>query len=89
MKIRRDKHGLYIRSRWYAAHKDAAAYRPGDFPGYSHSWNTTDAMLVEGDNPKTAHVDSEPFVRITLPDGTKTYWGSYSRTEGDFAETAE
>ena len=86
MKIRRDSHGLYIRSRWYIAHKDAAAYRPGDFPGYGHSWDTTDAGLNDSDNPKTAHVDGEPFVRITLADGSKVYWGSYGRTQGDFAE---
>ena len=89
MKIRKDKHGLYIRSRWYIAHKDDPAYRPGDFPGYSHSWNTTDAGLVEGDKPKTVHMDGEPFVRITMPDGSKVYWGSWRRTEGDFAEEAQ
>jgi hypothetical protein len=86
MKIRQDSHGLYIRSRWYIAHKDSPAYRPGDFPDYSHSWNTTDAGLNAGDNPKTAHVDGEPFIRITLSDGTTVYWGSYNRTQGDFAE---
>lgn len=86
MKIRKDKHGLYIRSRWYIAHKDSAAYRPGDFPGYSHSRNTTDAGLNAGDTPNTVHVDGEPFIRITLSDGTTVYWGSYNRTEGDFGE---
>lgn len=80
MKIRRDSRGLYIRGR------GEQAYRPGDFVGYSHAWNTTDARLNDGDNPKTSHVTGEPFVRITLADGSKVYWGSYGRTEGDFGE---
>ena len=89
MKIRKDKHGLYIRSRWYIVDKNAAAYRPGNFSGYSHAWNTTDVGLNDGDNPKTSHVDGEPFVCITLADGSKVYWGSYKRTEGDFAESKQ
>ncbi len=80
MKIRRDSHGLYIRNR------EEHAYRPGDFIGYSHAWNTTDAGLNDGDDPKTSYVSGTPFVRITLDDGSKVYWGSYDRTEGDFAE---
>ncbi len=88
MKIRKDTHGLYIRSRWYSVEKDAAAYRPGDFPGYSHAWDTTDAGLNDGDDLKTAHVNGASFIRITLPNGRKVYWGSDGRTEGDFAETA-
>lgn len=89
MKIRKDKHGLYIRGRGYSLKKGAAEYRPGEFVGYSHAWNTTDAGLVEGDNPKTAHVIGEPFIRIAMPDGSKVYWGSYGRTQGDFAENRE
>ena len=76
MKIRKDRHGLYIRSRGYSkkyGRTDVAAYRPGTFNGYSHAWNTTDAGLQEGDNPKTAHVNGEPFVRITMLDGSKVY----------------
>jgi hypothetical protein len=86
MKIRKDKNGLYIRSRWYIVDKNSPAYRPGHFLGYSHAWDTTDAKLQEGDNPKTTHVAGEPFVRITMADGNKVYWGSYNRTEGDYAE---
>jgi hypothetical protein len=86
MKIRKDRHGLYIRGRGYGLENPGPEYRPGDFLGYSHAWNTTDAGLAEGDNPKTAHVNGEPFVKITLTDGSKVYWGSYGRTEGDFAE---
>ena len=89
MKIRKDKHGLYIRSRFYSKKLNMThypAYRPGYFSGYSHAWNTTDAGLQEGDNPKTAHVNGEPFVKITMPDGSNVYWGSYDRAEGDFAE---
>jgi hypothetical protein len=91
MKIRKDRHGLYIRGRGYSkqfGRVDDPSYRPGNFLGYSHAWNTTEAGLLEGDNPKTAHVAGEPFVRITMPDGSKVYWGSYGRTEGDFAEEA-
>lgn len=36
MKIRRDKHGLYIRSGWYSVDKNATAFGPGDFPGPDH-----------------------------------------------------
>lgn len=89
MKIRKDKHGLYIRSRWYSKQFNEThhpSYRPGTFRGYSHAWNTTDAGLKEGNNPKTKHVNGEPFVRIVLSDGSYAYWGSYNRTEGDFAE---
>jgi hypothetical protein len=89
MKIRKDKHGLYIRSRWYSKKLGSIndpAYRPGTFSGYSHAWNTNDAGLKEGDNPKTAHVNGEPFVRITMLDGSKVYWGSYGRIEGDYPE---
>ena len=89
MKIRQDKYGLYIRSGWYSVDKTATAFRPGDFLGHSHAWNTTEAGLKEGDSPKTAYVNGTSFIRITLTDGTKTYWGSYDRTEGDFAETVE
>ena len=89
MKIRRDKHGLYIRSGWYSVDKNATAFRPGDFPGHSHAWNTTEAGLKEGDSPKTSYVNGTSFIRIKFPDGTKAYWGSYGRTEGDFAETKE
>jgi hypothetical protein len=86
MKIRKDKHGLYIRSGWYLADKSAKAFRPGDFSVYSHAWNTTEAELKEGDNPKTAYVNGTSFIRITMPDGRNAYWGSYGRTEGDFSE---
>lgn len=86
MLVREDKHGLYIRSRWWLADRDSPAYRPGNFPYHSHALNTTAAGLKAGDNPKTAHVDGAPFIRITLDDGTEVYWGSYQRTEGDFAE---
>jgi hypothetical protein len=86
MKIRKDRHGLYIRRRGYNVVKSMPAYRPGTFPGYSHAWNTTEAGLSEGDNPKSSHVAGAPFVRIIMPDGSKVYWGSYGRTEGDFAE---
>lgn len=89
MKIRKDKHGLYIRGRYFSIDKNDPAYRPGDFSGHSHAWNTTDAGLKDGDNPKSAHVNGAPFVRITMPDGSKVYWGSYGRTEGDFAEDKE
>lgn len=87
MKIRKDAHGLYIRSRWYSVNKTSPAYRPGDFPGHSHAWDTTDAGLKNGDNIKTTHVAGAPFVRITLPNGSKVYWGSSGRTEGDIAES--
>jgi len=90
MKIRKDKHGLYIRSRSYSKKLDRTddpAYRPGTFSGYSHARDTTDAGLKEGDNPNATHVNGEPFVRITMPDGSEVYWGSYGRTEGDFAES--
>jgi hypothetical protein len=87
MLIREDKHGLYIRSRWWtSSERNHPAYRPGHFSGYSHAWNTTDAGLQAGDNPKTAHVNGAPFIRITLEDGTKVYWGSCGRQEGDFKE---
>lgn len=89
MKIRKDCHGLYIRSRWYSKRLGSSndpAYRPGDFPSHSHAWNTTDAGLKEGDNLKTAHVNGAPFIRITMLDGNKVYWGSYGRTEGDYPE---
>lgn len=86
MKIRKDRHGLYIRGRYYSVDKNDPAYRPGTFSGHSHAWNTTDADLIEGDNPKSAHVAGAPFVRITMPNGSKVYWGSHGRTEGDFAE---
>lgn len=89
MKIRKDRHGLYIRGRFYSVDKTDIAYRPGTFPGHSHAWNTSDAGLKAGDNPKSAHVNGEPFVRITMPDGSTVYWGSYGRTEGDFAEDAQ
>lgn len=87
MMIREDKHGLYIRSRWHSYDKEATAYRPGDFPGHSHVWDTTDAGLKPGDKPHTVHVSGAPFVRITLADGREVYWGSYRRTEGDFPES--
>lgn len=89
MKIRKDQHGLYIRSRWYSVKLEEThhpAYRPGTFNGHSHAWNTTDAGLKEGDTPKTSHVNGAPFVRISLPNGEVAYWGSYNRAEGDFAE---
>jgi hypothetical protein len=89
MLIRKDKHGLYIRSRWHSVDKDEPAYRPGDFPGHSHAWNTTEAGLKAGDKPSAVHVSHAPFVRITLADGTKVFWGSHNRTEGDFAEEKE
>lgn len=84
MLIRKDKHGLYIRGRNGPgeAHKDP--YRPGEFRGHSHAWNTTEAGLKEGDNPKTSHVNGAPFIKITLDDGTFAYWGSWQRAEGDF-----
>jgi len=86
MKVRKDKHGVYIRSRGYGVDKNACAYRPGYFSGYSHARDTTDAGLIEGDNPKTNHVSGEPFVKITLLDGGTVYWGSYGRAGGDFPE---
>jgi len=86
MKIRKDKHGLYIRSGWYLADKSAKAFRPGDFSGHSHAWNTTESELKEGDNPKTSYVNGTSFIRITMPDGRNAYWVSYGRTEGDFSE---
>lgn len=86
MIIREDKHGLYIRSGWYMADKSAKAFRPGDFSGHSHAWNTTDAGLKKGDKPKTSYVNGTSFIRIKMPDGSKVYWGSYGRTEGDFSE---
>lgn len=89
MKIRKDQHGLYIRSRWYSkklGETDHPAYRPGTFSGHSHAWDTTDAGLQEGDNPKTAHVNGAPFIRIKLDNDNVAYWGSYGRTQGDFAE---
>jgi hypothetical protein len=89
MIIRKDKHGLYIRSGWYLADKSATAFRPGDFSGHSHAWNTTEAGLKEGDKPKTSYVNGTSFIRIKMPDGSKVYWGSYGRTEGDFSEEKE
>lgn len=86
MLIREDNHGPYIRSRWYSHDRTAPAYRPGNFPGHSHTWNTTDAGLKAGDKPKTKHVAGSPFVRIILADGSEAYWGSYGRHEGDYAE---
>ncbi len=89
MIIREDKHGLYIRSGWYMADKSAKAFRPGDFSGHSHAWNTTEAGLKKGDKPKTSYVNGTSFIRIKMPDGSKVYWGSYGRTEGDFPEEKE
>lgn len=89
MLIRKDHHGLYIRSRWYNNDETEPAYRPGDFPGYSHAQNTSDAGLQEGDALKTSHVTGEPFVCIHLTDGSKVYWGSFGRTQGDFYENEE
>lgn len=85
MKIRSDKHGLYIRSRWHSIDKTEPAYRPGFFNGHSHAWDTSQAELKEGDNPPTSHVSGAPFIRIKLKDKV-VYWGSHNRQEGDFAE---
>ena len=82
MLIREDKYGLYIRGR--DVNVKESPYRPGDFRGHSHAWNTTDAGLKAGDKPKTSHVNGAPFIKITLDDGTFAYWGSWQRTEGDF-----
>lgn len=90
MLIRRDKHGLYIRSRWHGLHEDGdPAYRPGYFNGHSHVWDTTDAGLQAGDNPTTVHVNGAPFIKIKLPTGALAYWGSYNRKEGDFPESID
>lgn len=89
MIIRKDKHGLYIRSRSYSKSLGLTsdpAYRPGYFNGHSHAWNTTDAGLQQGNKPKTNHVNGAPFVRIKLDNGDVAYWGSWGRKEGDFAE---
>jgi hypothetical protein len=86
MRVGRDKHGLYIRSRWYSIDKTKPAYRPGTFNGRSHAWNTTEAGLKVGDKPFTNHIEGAPFIRIELPDGSMAYWGSHGRTEGDFIE---
>jgi len=86
MIIRRDKHGLFIRSRWWSANKTAPAYRPGHFPGHSHAWETTRALLQEGMKLKTTHVDGAPFVRINMKGGRNVYWGSCGRDEGDYPE---
>jgi hypothetical protein len=92
MLIRKDNHGLYIRSRWYSKKLGMTsdpAYRPGNFNGHTHVWDTSEAGLAEGDKPQTSHVNGAPFVGIKLANGKNAYWGSYSRTEGDFAEESK
>jgi len=88
MKVRKDCHGLYIRSRSYSADRTSPAYRPGTFSSYSHVWNTGAVDISFGDMPKTNHVDQAPFVCIVLDNGNIVYWGSYGRSEGDFAEVS-
>jgi hypothetical protein len=92
MLIRKDKHGLYIRSRWYSKRlglTDDPAYRPGYFSGHSHAWDTSSTGLNEGDKPKTSHVNGAPFIKITRADGSVAYWGSSGRDLGDFPESVE
>lgn len=89
MLVRKDKHGLYIRSRWYSkrlGETDHPAYRPGEFRGHSHAWDTCSGGLSEGDKPKTSHVSGAPFIKITLDSGRVIYWGSDGREEGDYKE---
>lgn len=75
MLIRKDDRGLYIQSRWGAGDTNGH-YRPGNLIGYAPIYRMDDGGLKEGDNPKTAHVDGTPLVKITLPDGVVLYWGT-------------
>jgi hypothetical protein len=86
MKIRKDNHGLYIRSRFYTVDKNDPAYRPGEFASYSHVYDTNDGGLKEGDSVKASHVSQAPLIKIRLENGRVLFWGSHGRTEGDFPE---
>ncbi len=73
MKIRKDERGLYITGRDGVDH-----YRPGAISGYAHAYAMQDGGLVEGDNPKTAHVSGAPLIRIRTADGKTLYWAATS-----------
>lgn len=67
MKIRKDEKGLYIKN-YFGKH------RPGNFPGYSHAYDTLSGILEEGDDPKVSQMTGMPFLKIRCPDGTYVYW---------------
>ena len=79
-----DKHGLYLKCAYSPYDGNPGAFRPGDFIGHSHAWNTSDAGLSAGMRVHARHVEGTCFMRIKMPDGTLRYWGCYRRTEGDF-----
>lgn len=66
-KVRKDKHGLFVKAGGYIA-------RPGPVRGNSHAYRMDDGGLKEGDTVKAHHQAQTQLTIITLPEGRKTRW---------------
>lgn len=65
--VQNDEKGLYVRTGGYI-------FRPGATRSYSHALRMDDAGLMAGDRVKARHKGGTPLAKLTLMDGTTTYW---------------
>lgn len=65
--VQNDEKGLYVRTGGYV-------FRPGATRSYSHAIRMDDAGLMAGDRVKARHKGGTPLAKLTLMDGTTTYW---------------